>query len=357
MKPKNKIIPSVKGADIKTVGKPSADFWRFVVSFLVVAIHISPFEKINGDLDFFFIAVLGRIAVPLFLMITGYYVIDKALENKRILFNYIGKIFKQYLFCVILYMPLNIYMGEFKEFEPSRILYILKKFFIDGTFYHLWYFPALILGILISFGFVKIIGIEKTLIVTALLYLTGLFGDSYYGIIKGNEIISGFYEGIFAVFDYTRNGLFYAPLFLCMGYFVKIGKQSDKYDLMYGFLMFLLMSAEGMILHCFGVQRHTSMYLFLTPLMFFVFRAIMSGNEGQNKRLRSMGTGIYIFHPMIIVGVRFAAELAGVKKVFAENNAVLYLTVCLASAAVAGIIYKITVLNSCKKTKKAAKPH
>lgn len=340
--------PTVKGAHIKAKGRPSADFWRFMVSFLVVAIHISPFEKINGDLDFFFTAVLGRVAVPLFLMISGYYVIDKALENKKALIDYTRKIFKQYLFCVILYLPLNIYMGEFKGFEPSRILYILKDFFIDGTFYHLWYFPALILGIWICFWAVKSFGVEKALLVTALLYLAGLLGDSYYGLINGNEIISGIYGGIFAVFDYTRNGLFYTPVFLCLGYFVKIGKRTGRYDLMYGFLMFLLMSAEGMILHRFRVQRHTSMYLFLIPLMFFIFRVIMSRNDGQDKRLRSMGTGIYIFHPMIIVGVRFAAKLAGVEKVFVGNNMVLYLTVCVVSAGVAWaveMIYTYIVLK------------
>lgn len=61
----------------------SIDIWRFAASFLVVAIHISPFENIDGEFDFFLTAVLGRTAVPLFLMITGYYTLHKASENKK----------------------------------------------------------------------------------------------------------------------------------------------------------------------------------------------------------------------------------------------------------------------------------
>lgn len=324
-------------------GRSSADFWRFAASFLVVAIHISPFEKINGELDFFFTAIAGRTAVPLFLMISGYYVIDGALKNKKVLIDYTIKIFKQYFFCVILYLPLNIYMEGIKIFEFSRIFLILKDFFIDGTFYHLWYFPALILGIWLSFLLIKGLGIGKALIIVSLLYLIGLFGDSYYGVIENNEVISGFYDWIFSVSDYTRNGLFYTPVFLCVGHFIKVGKETCKYDLMYVFLLFLLMTGEGMLLHFFEMQRHTSMYLFLVPLMFFLFRVIIGENARQNRVLRSMAGYIYIFHPMVIVAVRFAAKLIKAEGILVENNLVLYIAVCAVSAGVAGIICGIRV--------------
>lgn len=89
--------------------KINIDVWRFIVSFLIVAIHISPFEKISPEFDFFFTRILGRIGVPLFLMITGYYVLDKSLEDINKLKEYTKKILKIYLFCIILYIPINIY--------------------------------------------------------------------------------------------------------------------------------------------------------------------------------------------------------------------------------------------------------
>ena len=92
--------------------KINIDIWRFIVSFLIVAIHISPFAKISPEFDFFFTRILGRIAVPLFLMITGYYILDRALKDKQVLADYTKKILKIYLLCILLYLPINIYMGS-----------------------------------------------------------------------------------------------------------------------------------------------------------------------------------------------------------------------------------------------------
>ena len=58
--------------------KINIDIWRFIVSFLIVAIHISPFAKISPEFDFFFTRILGRIAVPLFLMLLYYCCIPAA---------------------------------------------------------------------------------------------------------------------------------------------------------------------------------------------------------------------------------------------------------------------------------------
>ena len=43
--------------------KINIDVARFVVSFLVIAIHISPFININQEFNFFFTRILGRIAI------------------------------------------------------------------------------------------------------------------------------------------------------------------------------------------------------------------------------------------------------------------------------------------------------
>ena len=90
------------------IKKNNIDVWRFIVSFLIVAIHISPFDKISPEFDFFFTRIFGRIAVPLFLMITGYYILDKSFENIQRLKDYTKKILKLYLFCILLYIPIKI---------------------------------------------------------------------------------------------------------------------------------------------------------------------------------------------------------------------------------------------------------
>lgn len=318
--------------------KMNIDIWRFIASFLIVAIHISPFAKISPEFDFFFTRILGRIAVPLFLMITGYYILDKSLKDKQVLVDYTKKILKIYLLCIILYLPTNIYMGSFKDID---IIIILKDIFINGTLYHLWYFPALIVGVWITYYLIQKNGVKIALIITVLLYIIGVFGDSYFGITAMNKITRIIYEFVFNIFDYTRNGLFYAPVFICLGHVAKIKLKNTKYNLLYAFFFFLLMSVEGSILHYYKLQRHDSMYLFLIPLMYFLFCYLMNCNKTSNKKIRNIATSIYIFHPLFIVGIRFVSGSIGIKKIVAENNLVFYLLVCISTTIFAFLIEKI----------------
>lgn len=319
--------------------KINIDIWRFIVSFLIVAIHISPFAKISPEFDFFFTRILGRIAVPLFLMITGYYILDRALKDKQVLVDYTKKILKIYLLCILLYLPINIYMGSFKNID---IITILKDFFINGTLYHLWYFPALIVGVWITYYLVKKLGRKKALIATILLYIIGVFGDSYYGITIMNQITKNIYELIFNIFDYTRNGLFYVPIFICLGHIVKTDtRKNTKLNLLYALLFFILISVEGSILHYYNLQRHDSMYLFLLPLMYFLFCYLMDHSKISNKKIRNIATYIYIFHPLFIVGIRFVSGIIGMDKILVENNLILYLLVCITTTIFAFLIEKI----------------
>src|SRR5699024_3058394 len=87
-------------------------------------------------------------------------------------------------------------------------------------------------------------------IVCSTLYLIGLFGDSYYGFID-NSSVGILYDAIFRVSSYTRNGVFYAPIFLLMGAWINIYKQKSKTAIfVIGFsVSILLMALEGLSLH------------------------------------------------------------------------------------------------------------
>lgn len=316
------------------VKKISIDVIRFIASFLIVAIHISPFVNISGDFDFFFTRILGRIAVPLYLMITGYFLLDKSLVERNKLVNYIKKIIKMYILAIIIYIPINIYNGV----EVS-ILSLIKSIFITGTMYHLWYFPALILGILITYYLLKKLGLTKSLIITLILYIFGLLGDSYYGLISSSSI-NVVYSIIFSIFDYTRNGIFYVPIFLLLGYLVKIKPCKLHTPLIYAFFFFILMSIEGFTLHNLNWQKHDSMYLFLIPLMYYLFSYFMSINCKADYKWRNMATTIYLLHPLFIVVVRFAAGLLGIKDFIVNNNLILYLLVLMLSVLCAYLLEK-----------------
>lgn len=321
------------------------DKFRILASILIVAIHTYPLSTINENLDFVFTHIFCRIGVPIFLMITGYFILPKAIQDKKSLMKYTKKIAKIYLLCMILYLPVNIYAGKLKGIN---FIGILKSIFIDGTFYHLWYFPALILGIWITYFIIKHIKNKNGLILVSILYVIGLFGDSYFGIAEKWTVTKTFYDAIFNIFDYTRNGLFYVPIFLYLGYIMKNinWKISKRDNIIFILVSLVLMILEGMILHHFNLQRHDSMYFMLIPTMIGIFNFILQNKNENNKHLRNIATTIYIIHPMFIIVVRGIAKITQMQNLMIDNSIIHYLLVVISS-----LIFSI-ILEKSKKERK-----
>lgn len=310
--------------------KIGVDKLRLIASILIIAIHIYPLASINENLDFIFTHVICRIGVPIFLMITGFFVLPGAIKDRKRLIEYTKKIVEVYIISMIIYFPVNIYAGKLKGIG---IIGILKEIFINGTFYHLWYFPALILGIWITYFLIKNIKENKVRIIVILLYVIGLFGDSYYGLTEKLEITKNIYNIIFNIFEYTRNGLFYVPIFIYLGYMIQHTnlKINKKQNIIYIIITLILMVIEGLILHQFKLQRHDSMYIMLIPLMILIFNLIMQNKGENNKKLRSISTTIYIMHPIFIILIRGVAKVVHLQNIMIDNSVINYILVVIST--------------------------
>ena len=309
------------------------DLSRLIAAILIVAIHIYPFYSMNQTLDYIFTHIMCRIGVPLFLMISGYFVIPIALKNQKKLLDYTKNILKMYLFCILLYLPINIYAGY--EFSLTNII---KDILINGTFYHLWYFPALILGMYLLYFLLKKFDKKTVLIISLLLYLIGLFGDSYYYL--NTQLSLNIYNNLFQIFDYIRNGLFYVPIFLYMGYILNIKKPNQTKSLYLFIIFYIMMIIEGLILHNFNLQKHDSMYIMLLPTMYYLFSYLVNFKT-ENKNYRNIATDIYIFHPLFIIVIRFIGKIFNIENIILYNNLIHYILVVAISLIFAIIINKI----------------
>ncbi len=322
------------------------DIFKMIAAFLVVAIHTSPLASFDAAADFFLTRELARLAVPFFFMVTGHFVLSDRLWGQEKdfgpIWRYLGKTAVLYGIAVILYLPIGIYAGHYKDLTFSGAI---KMILFDGTFYHLWYFPALLLGILIVCLMGRFCSMGISLGIAGILYLAGLLGDSYWGLIAEVPGISQVYEYGFRFFSYTRNGLFLAPLFLVMGAWLKRGCDRVKpVPNAVGFVIsFGLMTAEGFALRYFGLQRHDSMYLLLPVCMFFLYRLLLTWNRRSVGAFRTISTWIYVLHPAMIVVVRGGAKAIHATAFFVENSLIHYLTVCLCSAAAALVVTLLLV--------------
>ena len=192
---------------------PGINCFKLLAALFVIMIHTSPLTSVSPEADFVLTRIIARTAVPFFFMVTGFFVLPKALGDTRRGLRYLRRIGLIYLASMLLYLPVNLYAGHF---NGTGLGGLLKMILTDGTFYHLWYLPALLLGFALVWAGLKFLPLKAVLPISVVLYLAGLPGDSYYGFLKEGSVIYTVYEGIFHVSSYTRNGLFYAPVFLML---------------------------------------------------------------------------------------------------------------------------------------------
>ncbi len=284
------------------------DHLRLIMAICIVAIHTYPLVNFHVLLDYGITRVLFRVCVPVFFMITGYYCLSEGIDERKRLISYTKKISMLYLLSVLIYLPINIINGHLASLT---LVGIVKELFITGTMYHLWYFPALLLGLWFLYFLFKRFPSKAIFPIVTFLYLLGLLGDSYYGLSLKMPPLSFFYQGVFKVFDYARNGLFYAPLFLYLGVVVRkrrclLKKKTHLVSLLLSLLFLLL---EGMFLLFLGFPKHNSMYVYLPLASYFLFTYFLQYGEGENRRIRKWALWIYILHPLSILLINKGGHL------------------------------------------------
>lgn len=353
----------------------SIEYMKLLCAFLVVAIHVSPLQSINETADFVFTRIIARIAVPFFFMVSGYFVLSDCKKHNGKALRFLKKTCILYLAATLLYLPVNIYAGNFKDISLGQVC---RDVFFDGTFYHLWYLPAVMLGMVICLMLIRAIGEKAAFAISLVLYAVGLVGDSYYGLTKILPLLGKVYDEIFKISSYTRNGIFFAPAFLMLGCLAaKANERKREYSQlitgMEAVIFFLLMAGEGLVLHKLQWQRHDSMYVFLVPLMYFLFLWIsrlscgINSHKRERKNRNSIGAGrkdmgngamlIYIIHPFVLVALRGVSKPLGLYDILVENTLVCYLAVSLLSAFAAWILLAIYhLLGVGKKKKKSLLP-
>ena len=336
---------------------PGIDQFRIWAALMVVAIHTAPLSSIDPTADLLITYCLGRVGVPFFFMVTGYFVLGPLFaaspgkcEGRKApsvsIRRYLQKLTVLYGLSSLFYLPVALYAGHGQDWRTPAAL--LRMILFDGCFYHLWYLPAAILGVIILF-FLRRLRPKALLALTSVLYLIGLGGDSYYGLILRIPAAETFYQFLFSISSYTRNGIFFAPLFLAMG--AILAERNEKIRSRKGgnppgpnsnrqnprglgiCLLFslCLMAGEGLVTYRLGLQRHNSMYLFLAPSMYFLFSWLLTLRGKVRPGLSSLALWIYLIHPFCILVVRLLAKMCGLTWLLVESSPVHFLAVSFLS--------------------------
>ena len=321
-------------------GTGGLDWFRPVAAALVVAIHTGPLLSWDTGVNYLLTDILARVAVPFFFAVTGFFLLPRVAERGwRALAPFLGRTALLYAGATLLYLPVNLYTGAWRG--EGLAFRLARDLLFDGTFYHLWYFPAVLLGMVLVSALLRACRGRRAipLLVCLALYLLGLLGDSYYGLAAALPPLAGMYDALFSLFSYTRNGLFFAPLFLLLGHLLARRAPLPRRRAALGLALSLAaLAAEGLLVRRLGLARHDSMYLALPLCLWFLVDLLRALPARPRPALRTLSTVVYVVHPLCVLGLRFLSRPLGLLSAdgfFLGNSLLHYLAVCALSALAA----------------------
>ena len=285
----------------------SISFFQYLFAIAVILVHsgrLTSYEPLHFGLK----SMLGRLAVPFFIVCASFF-LKHSLGNSQKMKAYLVKIVKNYLFWSFVYLPyawlffsslhLPVYLF------PAGILIALVYL---GMCYQLWYIPAFLLGLFLVNQLVKRLGMVWTGLITFLLYCWGLI-ETYSAYLDTTSLLKG-YQLYSNLFFTARNGLFYTPIFIYMGYYLYDHFHAQVFSIHRWqklALAFGLLCLEGIIIFQHeGIDKN---FFFLLPFVtVYLVNACLRSSFLKSydlQYLKQMSIALYFSHPIFIEWARY----------------------------------------------------
>ena len=285
----------------------SISFFQYLFAIAVILVHsgrLTSYEPLHFGLK----SMLGRLAVPFFIVCASFF-LKHSLGNSQKMKAYLVKIVKTYLFWSFVYLPyawlffsslhLPVYLF------PAGVLIALIYL---GMCYQLWYIPAFLLGLFLVNQLVKHLGMVWTGLITLLLYCWGLI-ETYSAYLDTTSLLKG-YQLYSNLFFTARNGLFYTPIFIYMGYYLYDHFHAQVFSIHRWqklALAFGLLWLEGIIIFQHeGIDKN---FFFLLPFVtVYLVNACLRSSFLKSydlQYLKHMSIALYFSHPIFIEWARY----------------------------------------------------
>lgn len=253
------------------------DYFRIVLSLLVITVHAQPLFREDSLTGWFISNGIARIAVPCFFIISGYF-LHQRINDKNAIKKYLSHILIVYTVWSAIYIPVYYQVIEYRS---------LITFALMG-YYHLWFLPALIIGIILFTLFKKFITNSNILL---------LIGIIFYLIGYMMEIHKLPYR-LFC------NGVFSGYPFIILGYYLKERNISDKIKRMYIYPIILLSLITLLIESYWGFKNgiHHNIFISLYVICPSLFLWILQRSKHieTTNFIAKLASGIYYIHILVL---------------------------------------------------------
>lgn len=311
-------------AQTKQLQYQNLDLFRFLSSIIIIVLHARPFFTVSYEIDMAINNIIGRICVPFFFFISGYFAAKQEQKKSDYIRSYIRSMIPVYLLWSAVYLPWSLSLAAPYIQQVSGLLCtiglptaiqnllllllvplaVIVALLYSGVYYHLWYFPALLLSMLVLRWWKRKYSLRGLLTVSFVLLLFGAT-ETYYGFC--GQFFQSLLHYYYAVFFTTRNFLFFALFYVTLGYWM--GKQEQPASSLCFLKLLLSIAAlvgEGMLLQT--TQRlDSNILLACVPLVYYLFSCLLYTNihvpQLSEIPFRAISKYYYLVHPLMILFV------------------------------------------------------
>lgn len=286
---------------------PFVGILKFILSLLVVAIHVQPFE---GAVGFYLNNCIARLAVPIFFILSSYYLFDKLQKNnwdKTIFAKHQIHLTKYYFVWVLLNLPfiLNLLLNSTNSLSEF-IWKLIQGILLKGPYGALWFLPASLLGLALCFYLGKRTNYKVCCVLSLPLFLFATIQIEYNAFVKDIawiNTVNGFFTSIFG---WLANGLNVGFFFCAIGFYIAANKQKTRkisQDILKAILSIGLLLVETTLIRKYQLGVDYWAMFFIIPSAYYISQVVLNMKPTKNektiliaKQLQTLSLLIYPMH-------------------------------------------------------------
>lgn len=273
------------------------DILKCVLAILIVLRHCGQVFFPSDSMFMKIMNILSPIAVPTFFTLSGFLFFSRKKEMKD-LKKYILRLLKLYILWTLVFLPFTLYSFSKNGVTISNsqvLLVFMQKFLFDGSYYHLWFLPSLVVAIVIVFLLSNKISDFWLLAIGFVLFVIGTLVATYSFL---STLLS--WHAYKTIFITTRNGIFFGIPFVTLGKLIAEKKVNRNAWVLGGGIA--LASFEGFF---FAFIEHKSIVNMTISSIVLIPEIVMwilyfPSIRINGKEWRNASTLIFCAHPIAI---------------------------------------------------------
>lgn len=303
----------------------SLDIAKFVMAVLILVGHISNEWAHTTGIWHYILAC--NFTVPSFFAISGFLFFSKikVLNDRSERISYYKtwslRVIKMYLVWTLIYFVFILINWVRHGVGINDILFFVMKSVTFSSYATIWFLPALWMGVTVCFFLFEYCRKKEFVYcIIAGLWVIGLLNDPYSSLIlPRSHFLTSIHDAYLRVFLTFRDGVFYAAVYILIGYYVSQRKKNmsliaSGVGIVFSQILFLI---EAIIMKRINPTSNTDMAIMLVPSVYFILLFLVNWDVKGSELLKKLRN----YSMLIFLGQRlFLSAMPSVLPETVSNN-------------------------------------